>query len=332
MFTTAWQSENNVLADLSCQNPERSPDPGLTEIGLKQVEKVCERLASGVDGGIWRIYSSPMTRTLLTAAPLSKALGVPVRVRTDIFEQGGVFRGGREVASLTRAAESERGLGSVQMAELCEGAELLLPDEVREDGWWDRGYETLDKTIERARGVARWLWELAEEWAADPEAEGHVVLFTHGMFTDMLAKCLMLVELSENQMSFFCSSNASVTVFHLQTAGEAAGNSSKVRPPQPPPAHISARPFDCRHERPRRPRPTTLRGGACDRKGVLPTPPPLPPADGVPRAPLQAGGGRPVQSGAGLLTWNSCSHLDEGKREVRPPGPLPPPLPKLPRD
>ena len=43
-----------------------------------------------------RLVSSPMRRCMLTATPVSKALGLPIEVRGDVHEHGGCFSGARD--------------------------------------------------------------------------------------------------------------------------------------------------------------------------------------------------------------------------------------------
>ena len=45
---------------------------------------------------IKRLVSSPMRRCMLTATPVSKALGLPIEVRGDVHEHGGCFSGARD--------------------------------------------------------------------------------------------------------------------------------------------------------------------------------------------------------------------------------------------
>ena len=76
-------------------NPDRDADPTLTEIGFKQAaaskgtaENFSE--AAAAEGkikphhAIKKLFVSPMRRCMLTATPMSKGLGLPIRVRGDI--------------------------------------------------------------------------------------------------------------------------------------------------------------------------------------------------------------------------------------------------------
>ena len=104
------QSTNNALpAEVELQ--ERVCDPLLTELGYRQAEHLAEHLATGRDGwseaasadpeaggspsaaayGITRLVCSPMRRTLLTAQPASRTLGLQPEIWLDIHEHGGIY-------------------------------------------------------------------------------------------------------------------------------------------------------------------------------------------------------------------------------------------------
>jgi broad specificity phosphatase PhoE len=58
-------------------------DPGLSELGLAQAERMAERLAALKPANL---YSSDLRRCRETAAPLARALGRDVVLRTDLRE------------------------------------------------------------------------------------------------------------------------------------------------------------------------------------------------------------------------------------------------------
>ena len=101
------ESANNALGvgDISYEDymAQRSPDPGLTQIGKRQAEMVARHLAA--DGhpesrngtplastragyGIQTLYVSAMLRALQTARPIAAALGLAPQVMVDIHEHG----------------------------------------------------------------------------------------------------------------------------------------------------------------------------------------------------------------------------------------------------
>ena len=60
------------------------PDPELTPLGQQQAEEAAEALRGE---GIRRIVASPYTRALQTAAPISRALGLPVLINPVVRER-----------------------------------------------------------------------------------------------------------------------------------------------------------------------------------------------------------------------------------------------------
>ena len=104
----AESANNSLMSQIARQNNEdymlkRSPDPSITELGMRQAELLAKHLAGeppadappGGKGqyGITHLYCSPMLRTLQTARPTAKALGIRPNIWIDIHEHGGMFAG-----------------------------------------------------------------------------------------------------------------------------------------------------------------------------------------------------------------------------------------------
>ena len=77
------QSEFNLHFSATKRDPG-IPDPRLTPAGQAQADHAAEALA---DMGIKRIIVSPYTRALQTAAPIARALGVPVVINPHVRER-----------------------------------------------------------------------------------------------------------------------------------------------------------------------------------------------------------------------------------------------------
>ena len=60
------------------------PDPHLTPLGHRQAEAAAEAMA---DAGIEHIVASPYTRTLQTATPVARRLGLPIQVNPLVRER-----------------------------------------------------------------------------------------------------------------------------------------------------------------------------------------------------------------------------------------------------
>ncbi len=170
------QSANNAQAEHL-----RVPDPGLTQIGLQQAAA----LATRFDGQhITHLYCSPFLRSLETMRPLADAKQLPVRVRGDLFELGGCYSGHEE--------GKQRGEPGMGRSQLLAGYPYWEIDElITDNGWWGRGYETLEQGSLRASRVERWL---ATELAAIP---GRHILVIHADFKRLLLEAMQ----SETQLA-----------------------------------------------------------------------------------------------------------------------------------
>lgn len=77
------QSEWNLRFTEAREDPG-IPDAPLTPLGREQAEAAAEALAGE---GLRRILASPYTRALQTAAPVARALGLPVQVHLTVRER-----------------------------------------------------------------------------------------------------------------------------------------------------------------------------------------------------------------------------------------------------
>ncbi|MDW8367870.1 MAG: histidine phosphatase family protein [Abditibacteriales bacterium] len=164
----------------------RVQDPPLTERGQEQARRVAEHLRNSqkvradasvpqtlynLDGfGITQLYTSPMRRALQTARFISKALHLAVHVWTDIHEHGGIWlaRDGSTLPGMTRS-EMQR-----------EFPDYILPDDITDEGWWNRPWETDEAAYTRAGRVAA---QLRQRFA---DSDERIALVTHGGFADSL--------------------------------------------------------------------------------------------------------------------------------------------------
>lgn len=208
------ESSNNKLA-LSVDNAtymqQRSPDPVITELGVRQAERLAVHLTgtppadAPADGkgsyGITHLYCSPMLRTLQTANPTVKALGIRPTIWNDIHEHGGMFAGDPHTGEnfLNYA-------GLTRMDFMRDYPDYQLNDAILEDGWWKDGYEDIAGCFARAIRVARELRRRAHT-----ELEGGkksvVAIVSHGTFIDALIKALFN-QAPENRFFYFHNNTA----------------------------------------------------------------------------------------------------------------------------
>lgn len=188
------ESENNARPV-----EERVEDPGLTEIGQRQAERLVYRL--------WhvqptRIFVSPFRRTLETIAPYLEQSGQQAEAWIDLHEQGGVMRG-------VDVPDFEGCPGMTREEIRHEFPAVHLPAEIDHTGWWKcRPYEPPTLAMERASRVAA---ALREEYAPSHE---RIVLVSHGFFMALLVSAFMGLT-SEGFERFTDIANVSVTKFIL---------------------------------------------------------------------------------------------------------------------
>jgi len=135
------QSEFNLHFSATKRDPG-IPDPRLTPDGEAQAVLAAEALAGA---GITRIIVSPYTRALQTAAPIARALGVPVSVTPVIRER---FHFSCDIGtprSALRAAWPAHDFAHL------------------EEVWWPDRTETTESTMERAASF-RATMQAAEDW------------------------------------------------------------------------------------------------------------------------------------------------------------------------
>lgn len=216
-FIRHAQSENNAKVphggSLSAANhPLRQPDPGLTELGQRQIAQLADYLL-----GWWdlradeekrrlvpapfrsqRLYCSLMRRALQSAAALVEALAVPVAARADLHEIGGIYDG------RDGAAACQPGLTRGEM--VAEYPDFALPAALGASGWWRREAESFAEAGERAARVAAWLHERA---LAEPTAR--IAIVTHGGWLDLLLRELLGQPIREQKGVLFSHFNTGMT-------------------------------------------------------------------------------------------------------------------------
>lgn len=185
------QSTNNALADERL----RVCDPPLTELGRLQAQIVAQHLASGRqpepaagDGhggyGLTHLYTSPMWRALQTAQPIAQTLGLQPEIWLELHEQGGIYLDHGEGRGRVGYP------GKTRPEVLAEFPGFVVPEELSEEGWWNRDYEEMPACYERACCV---LAALARRAATDER----IALLTHGAFIDAFLKALFHQEADE---------------------------------------------------------------------------------------------------------------------------------------
>lgn len=183
-FIRHGQSTNNVMMDEGRREDylyDRVHDPELTEKGKRQADLVADYLARKVDGahfdpqnrigfGLTHLYCSLMTRSIETGLPVARKTGLPLVGLMDGHETGGMFRAERQEGEPLLIGLPGRGRADLEQSY----PELVLPDEVTDEGWWHHGKEPREEYIQRARRFIDHLLEL------HGDQNHRVGIITHG--------------------------------------------------------------------------------------------------------------------------------------------------------
>ncbi len=178
------QSTNNLLYATTGAEVGRVYDPALTELGVRQAERLAEFLARADDNlatdrfdtqnragfRLTHLYSSLMLRAVSTGAVLASRLGLPLHAWVDWHEEGGLFL--EDPAGGGRVGKG--GYGRAWFAEHYPA--LILPEAMGDEGWWNRPFEEGPSRTERAQRV------LAELLARHGNSHDRVAVVSHGGF------------------------------------------------------------------------------------------------------------------------------------------------------
>ncbi|HEY9122174.1 MAG TPA: histidine phosphatase family protein, partial [Brevefilum sp.] len=161
-FIRHGQSTNNVLMDQDRENYlyNREVDPDLTEKGVEQAALAAEFLnrpyqnngfdPQNRDGfGLTHLYCSLMIRAVKTGTAISKKIGLPLVAMPEVHETGGMFyaeRGEEEPILI-----GQPGPGKSYFKR--EFPDLILPEDLSEEGWWNREKEPREEYLDRAQSV-----------------------------------------------------------------------------------------------------------------------------------------------------------------------------------
>ncbi|MBW7475820.1 histidine phosphatase family protein [Paenibacillus oenotherae] len=170
---------------------EDMPDSPLTELGMKQAEKVAKYVSKKP---VTRIVSSPLVRAVQTAQPLSEALSLQIELWKDLYE----YR------------EGSAYIGPSKLEWECLYPEVVVCPSMEEDGWCYPGGETPATVCERAKAIIQKLRE--------PQYENDcIAMFAHGSFNDYLIREILHIS-SGAQVSFH-QSNTNVNIFVIKSDG-----------------------------------------------------------------------------------------------------------------
>jgi 2,3-bisphosphoglycerate-dependent phosphoglycerate mutase len=221
-FIRHAQSENNLLWARTGSSDGRSEDPGLTAVGRQQAHLLARFLrgpdlppipqqagdAQNVAGfGFTHLYCSLMLRSVATGTIVARALDLPLVAWKDIHESGGIYHRDPETEELIGLPGRNRAYFEAHYPD------LVLPDSLGDEGWWNRPFEEREERPLRAR---RFLGQLLERHG---HTEDRVAVISHGGFYTHFMK--VLLNLPEQNHVWFSMNNVAITRidFHDQDPG-----------------------------------------------------------------------------------------------------------------
>lgn len=199
------QSFNNALQTETNSRIGRVADPELTTIGRQQAEVLANYLYDhGDDLHVDELYCSLMQRAIQTALPVARNLGLTPHGLYDSHESGGIYLDDEQT-------NQPVGMPGITPEELhAKYPEMELPDDLNEDGWWSRPFETVEQRIRRAH-------RLVDDLRAKHGNHNHVIaLISHqGFFNHFF---FALLGQARQPNFWFTLNNVSITC--LDVTGE----------------------------------------------------------------------------------------------------------------
>jgi 2,3-bisphosphoglycerate-dependent phosphoglycerate mutase len=212
-FIRHAQSTNNELWERMGSGKGRSEDPELTEKGKKQIIELAKFVSKTPDQNLYdrrdhqnrygfgftHLYASPMVRALQTGLAVAQRINKPLSIWRDIHEGGGIF--------LENEAGEHEGLpGKPRRFFEKEYPQVILPDDLLEEGWWNRPFEPYENRRKRAELI--WQRILSTHHQGD-----RVALFSHGGFFNYFMSWVLKQDLGEK--AWFDINNVSISRFDI---------------------------------------------------------------------------------------------------------------------
>ena len=212
-FIRHAQSQNNALYVKTQSYQGRSEDPDLTPTGYEQARHLARYLSQSppprslpvpewnpqnVGGfGITHLYCSLMIRAVATGTIVSRALGLPLVAWEDLHEVGGIAHRNDETGERTPLPGKNRAHFETHYPD------LVLPEGLGNEGWWNRPYEEREQRPVRAR---RFLNDLLERHG---DSDARVAVISHGAFFSYLMHTIL--DLPEDPPPWFSLANTGIT-------------------------------------------------------------------------------------------------------------------------
>lgn len=219
-FIRHAQSENNQIWSSTGSSSGRSEDPGITELGYRQVQHLADFIhlhhpavpANPYDEvnvrgiGLTHLYTSLMTRAVLTGHSVAEKINLPLIGWLDIHEGGGIYLDDEESGEPV-------GLPGKSAKELQLLSPRLVLPEINPDGWWNRKYEDREERILRGKRVLQTILE------KHGEHDDRIALFSHGAFYNYFLTAVF--GLDERLPIWFSLNNTGITRIDFNGYGAA---------------------------------------------------------------------------------------------------------------
>jgi len=211
-FIRHGQSGNNLLWEQTGSSKGRSEDPDLTPFGRQQAHRVAqflrradsptavdleEDLQNTAGFGITHLYTSLMIRAVATGTIIARTLGLPLFAWEDLHEWGGIYQKDEGTGDLIGLPGHNRAYFETHYPD------LVLPDSLGDDGWWNRPFEPRE---ERPLRAERFWRELLDRHGG---ADDRVAVVSHGGFYNQLLRAIL--NLPQENSYRFALNNGAIT-------------------------------------------------------------------------------------------------------------------------
>ena len=196
-FIRHAQSNNNVVMEETEYEEylfAREPEPDLTALGQEQAQLLGKYLSRPVQHsdfnpqnrsgfGLTHLYCSLMIRSIKTGQAVAEKTGLPLVAWPDIHETGGLFDVRRE--NDEPVFFGVPGHGREFFAR--EFPDLVIPEDLSHEGWWNREKEPREAYQDRARSIVE------DIILKHGEHDHRVGIITHGgIFARILSSILQI--------------------------------------------------------------------------------------------------------------------------------------------
>lgn len=217
-FIRHAQSENNQKWSDTGSSLGRSEDPAITAVGKQQAIHLAEYIhahhpvlplspydeinARGI--GLTHLYTSLMTRAVLTGKEVAEKIDLPLMGLMDIHEGGGIYLDDDETGE-------PRGMPGKTPEELLRLTSHLVVPEINPLGWWNRPFELREERIGRAIKALRFIMD------KHGGSDDRIALFSHAAFYNYFLTAVFGLE--ERLPLWFFLNNTGITRIDFDEQG-----------------------------------------------------------------------------------------------------------------